>query len=195
MLKIVGKLYNHVFIVENCYYIYEFNFFILLQYDVYLMYFWCIHIINLSYIVENFILSDVFILSRYVIPYVFLMYFLMYFWCIHIITTRNSIENSASYVISRITRNSAYYICLHRDRDGSLSMWFRRWVRTPWNDPRRHPGRWVFPRGSKRGWWQPVDQNEDDGSQYLNDTGDGDAETMEDMHVEDDIPELYGIRS
>ena len=32
------------------------------------------------------------------------------------------------------------------------------------------------------------DQNEDDGSQYLNDTGDGDAETMEDMHVEDDIP-------
>jgi len=45
---------------------------------------------------------------------------------------------------------------------------------------------------------QPVgclqeDQNEDDGSQYLNDTGDGDAETMEDMHVEDDIPEVYGI--
>ena len=39
------------------------------------------------------------------------------------------------------------------------------------------------------------EQNKDDGSQYLNDTGDGDAETMEDMHVEDDIPELYGIRS
>ena len=31
-------------------------------------------------------------------------------------------------------------------------------------------------------------QNEDDGSQYLNDTGDGDAETREEMHVEDDIP-------
>ena len=28
-------------------------------------------------------------------------------------------------------------------------------------------------------------QNEDDGSQYLNDTGDGDAETGEEMHVED----------
>ena len=47
---------------------------------------------------------------------------------------------------------------------------------------------------------QPVgclqeDQNEDDGSQYLNDTGDGDADTMEEMHVEDDIPEVYGIRS
>ena len=39
------------------------------------------------------------------------------------------------------------------------------------------------------------DQNEDDGSQYLNDTGDGDAETMEEMHVEDDIPEVYAIRS
>ena len=39
------------------------------------------------------------------------------------------------------------------------------------------------------------DQNEDDGSQYLNDTGDGDAETREEMHVEDDIPEVYGIRS
>ena len=39
------------------------------------------------------------------------------------------------------------------------------------------------------------DQNEDDGSQYLNDTGDGNAETMEEMHVEDDIPEVYGIRS
>jgi len=39
------------------------------------------------------------------------------------------------------------------------------------------------------------DQNEDDGSQYLNDTGDGDAETMEEMHMEDDIPEVYGIRS
>ena len=38
-------------------------------------------------------------------------------------------------------------------------------------------------------------QNEDDGSQYLNDTGDGDADTMEEMHVEDDIPEVYGIRS
>ena len=25
--KIVGKLYNHVLIVENCYYIYEFNIF------------------------------------------------------------------------------------------------------------------------------------------------------------------------
>ena len=39
------------------------------------------------------------------------------------------------------------------------------------------------------------DQNEDDGSQYLNDTGDGDAETLEEMHVEDDIPEVYGIWS
>ena len=36
------------------------------------------------------------------------------------------------------------------------------------------------------------DQNEDDGSQYLNDTGDGDADTMEEMHVEDDIPEVTG---
>ena len=34
------------------------------------------------------------------------------------------------------------------------------------------------------------DQNEDDGSQYLNDKGDGDADTMEEMHVEDDIPEV-----
>ena len=34
------------------------------------------------------------------------------------------------------------------------------------------------------------EQNEDDGSQYLNDTGDGDAETREEMHVEDDIPEV-----
>ena len=32
------------------------------------------------------------------------------------------------------------------------------------------------------------DQNEDDGSQYLNDTGDGDANPMEEMHLEDDIP-------
>ena len=39
------------------------------------------------------------------------------------------------------------------------------------------------------------EQNEDDGSQYLNDIGDGDAETREEMHVEDDIPEVYGIRS
>ena len=39
------------------------------------------------------------------------------------------------------------------------------------------------------------EQNEDDGSQYLNDTGDGDAETREEMHVEDDIPEVYGIPS
>ena len=39
------------------------------------------------------------------------------------------------------------------------------------------------------------DQNEDYGSQYLNDTGDGDAKTREEMHVEDDIPEVYGIRS
>ena len=31
-------------------------------------------------------------------------------------------------------------------------------------------------------------QNEDDGSQYLNDTGDGDAETREEMDAEDDIP-------
>ena len=37
------------------------------------------------------------------------------------------------------------------------------------------------------------DQNEDDGSQYLNDTGDGDADTMEEMHVEDDIPEVTYI--
>ena len=36
------------------------------------------------------------------------------------------------------------------------------------------------------------DQNEDDGSQYLNDTGDGDADTMEEIHVEDDIPEVTG---
>ena len=36
------------------------------------------------------------------------------------------------------------------------------------------------------------DQNEDDGSQYLNDTGDGDADTMEEMHVEGDIPEVTG---
>ena len=33
---------------------------------------------------------------------------------------------------------------------------------------------------------------EDDGCQYLNDTGDGDADTMEEMHVEDDIPEVTG---
>ena len=39
------------------------------------------------------------------------------------------------------------------------------------------------------------DQNEDDGSQYLNDTGDGDADTMEEMHVQDDIPKVYKIRS
>ena len=38
-------------------------------------------------------------------------------------------------------------------------------------------------------------QNEDDGSQYLNNTGDGDAETREEMHAEDDIPEVYRIRS
>ena len=60
-------------LLKNCiiiYYIYEFNIFILLQYDVYLMYFWCIHVINFSYIRENFILSAVFILSRHVIPYV-----------------------------------------------------------------------------------------------------------------------------
>ena len=29
------------------------------------------------------------------------------------------------------------------------------------------------------------EEHEDDGSQYLNDTGDGDAETLEEMHVED----------
>ena len=39
------------------------------------------------------------------------------------------------------------------------------------------------------------DQNEDDGSQYLNDTGDGDADTMEEMHVQDDIPKVYKIGS
>ena len=38
-------------------------------------------------------------------------------------------------------------------------------------------------------------QNEDDGSQYLNDTGDGDAETREEMHVEDVGAEVYGIRA
>ena len=41
------------------------------------------------------------------------------------------------------------------------------------------------------------DEHEDDGSQYLNDTsdGDGDAETLEEMHVEDVGAEVYGIRS
>ena len=36
-------------------------------------------------------------------------------------------------------------------------------------------------------------QNEDDGSQYLNDPGDDDADTIEEMHVEDDIPEVTYI--
>ena len=39
------------------------------------------------------------------------------------------------------------------------------------------------------------DAPEDDGSQYLNDTGDGDAETLEEMHVEDVGAEVYGIRA
>ena len=39
------------------------------------------------------------------------------------------------------------------------------------------------------------DEHEYDGSQYLNDTGDGDAETLEEMHVEDVWAEVYGIRS
>ena len=39
------------------------------------------------------------------------------------------------------------------------------------------------------------EQNEDDGSEYVNDTGDGDAETREEMDVEVDIPEVHGIRS
>ena len=39
------------------------------------------------------------------------------------------------------------------------------------------------------------EQNKDDGSQYLNDTGDGDAKTREEMDVEVDIPEVHGIRS
>ena len=39
------------------------------------------------------------------------------------------------------------------------------------------------------------DQHEDDGSQYLNDTDDGEAETLKEMHMEDDIPEVYGIWS
>jgi hypothetical protein len=39
------------------------------------------------------------------------------------------------------------------------------------------------------------DEHEDDGSQYLNDTGDGDAETLEEMHVEDVGAEVYGIRA
>ena len=39
------------------------------------------------------------------------------------------------------------------------------------------------------------DEHEDDGSQYLNDTRDGDADNLKEMHVEDDIPEVDGIRS
>ena len=136
MKKIVGESWNHFVIVETCQRIVEsfpycwkllekciimyllkkiviiymsFIFFILLQYDVYLIYFWCIHVINLSYIVENFILSDVFILSRNVIPYVFHTYF----WCFSdvFILSRHVIpyKNSASYIISRFTCNSRYY--------------------------------------------------------------------------------------
>ena len=41
----------------------------------------------------------------------------------------------------------------------------------------------------------PTNAPEDDGSQYLNDIGDGDAENMEEMHVQDDIPKVYKIRS
>ena len=103
ILSVVFILSRHVIycwkLLENCiimYYIYEFNIFYIVAIwcipDVFLMYFWCIHVINFSYIGENFILSAVFILSRHVIPYVFLMFFLMYFWCIHIITTRRSIQ-------------------------------------------------------------------------------------------------------
>ena len=39
------------------------------------------------------------------------------------------------------------------------------------------------------------EENEDDGSQYLNDTGEGDDDNREEMDVQDDIPEVYGIRS
>ena len=106
VLIIIGKLYNHVFIEENWYYIYEFNIFyivaiwcipnVFLMYSCYkfLLYWWKFHIICCIHIITTCnsiriseVLSDVFILSQHVIPY----------------------KNSASYIISRITRNSVYY--------------------------------------------------------------------------------------
>jgi hypothetical protein len=53
----------------------------------------------------------------------------------------------------------------------------------------------MIQEGTQAGGCFQGDQHEDDGSQYLNDTDDGDAETLEELHVEDDIPEVYGIRS
>ena len=39
------------------------------------------------------------------------------------------------------------------------------------------------------------DAPKDEGSQYLNDTGDGDAEILEEVTVEDIGAEVYGIRA
>ena len=53
----------------------------------------------------------------------------------------------------------------------------------------------MIQEGTQAGGSFQEDQHEDDGSQYLNDTGDGEVETLKEMHMEDDIPEVYGIRS
>ena len=53
----------------------------------------------------------------------------------------------------------------------------------------------MIQEGTQAGGSFLEDQHEDAGSQYLNDTSDGEAGTLEEMHMEDDIPEVYGIRS
>ena len=85
--------------------------------------------------------------------YVFIAYMrIFHIWC------KLFLKFVICLLRSRHVYNSVYYICLHRDRDGSLSAWFRRLVRPPWNNPRKHPDRRVFGRGWTRGWWQPVSQ-------------------------------------
>ena len=126
----------------------------LLQYDVYLMYFWCIHVINFSYTGENFIICVVFILSRHVIYcrkllenciimyyiYEFYIFYIIAIWCIPDVFLMYSWYKFLLYwwkfhniccIHIITTRNSLRISVVLSD---------------------------VFSRQSKRGWWKPVSQ-------------------------------------
>jgi len=123
---------------------------------MYLTYIW-VYIIFIYYV--NFVIVGLCV-NSWCIQLVNLSYFVALISCNSIQELR-VIYNSIQEL--RVIYNFMYHtylriICLHRDRDGSLSTWYRRRVHPPWNDTRRHLGCREFRRGSKRGWWQPVSQ-------------------------------------
>ena len=92
------------------------------------------------------------------------------------IMTRNCIHTSASYITPR-----NIHVCTGNEMDH-----FRR------DDEEEFIIHNMIQEGTQHEGCFQEDAPEDDGNQYLNDTGDGDANTMEEMHVKDDIPEVTG---